>query len=448
MSSPTSSPPAPPDDNHIVLSSPGAPFITLKYAQKGSCICDKQTMSQLATSLCPLHGYHDSKAKIVKRKSSCVADDSQEKERDGDYRVRRDRRDRGSQGRVRRRNTEPQSQPRRSWNPYLLRYPPVTSHAETTAVGVFAAELNLLNNNLRRILTSRSASDEFIHSVQFSERPPLTQIDFLDWPLEARKIVYRSLLVPATRAVIFPGKNSNVTFHQLNPDLNANILRTNSQVYSEARNILYSENNFTAAEPADFFYPNGVQGLRASTANKIKHISFLRRDSGPNLCDLNSQVLSTAILSLINQCPAFLNIATLTIRFEVLRPVTVNMLNLQVHYAHNGIDHNIRSAYNKTDVVIMAAATVAYRALKRKSPFQGLKEVEDRFESVCDANKDRVIKHVIEMCLFRTSEPVETYQKHSQMLREAIVDMLFGEKEREVPGADEKFRDFVRRYLM
>ncbi|KIX98681.1 uncharacterized protein Z520_05982 [Fonsecaea multimorphosa CBS 102226] len=432
---------APLDNQDTTLSAPSAPFISLKYAPGNKCICAKQGICELATSLCPQHGYHDNKSKVTKRKSSCIAGESHETAKDG-----KDRRDRKPRDRVRRRRNTAEPQPRRSRNPFYPRHSLPTSNAERTAVGAFAAELRLMNDTLRQVLTGRSASDDYIRSFQFSERPPLTQIDFLDWPLEARKIIYRFLLVPAKRAIIFPGKDSNHTFSQLNPDLNARILRTNSQVYSEARNILYSENSFTAAEPSDFFYPNGVQGLRASTANKIKHISFLRKASGPKLCDIDSKVLSTSILSLIFQCPAFLSLDTLTIRFEVLRPVTVNMHNLQVQYANNGIDCDIRSVYNKTEVVMTAAAMVAYKTLRRRSPFQGLKEVENRFVSVFEPNRDRCIRHVTEICLFRTSEPVMEYQAQSQMLREAILDMLFEEKERGVQGAEERFRDFVRRY--
>ncbi|OQV08702.1 hypothetical protein CLAIMM_12930 [Cladophialophora immunda] len=441
MSLTPSSPPAPPDNNDTALYAPCAPFISLKYAPNKKCICFHQAKFELATSLCPQHGYHDSKSKVTEWKNSHVAGNVQKKGRGT-----RDSRDNRPRARVRRRRNTAEPQPRRPRNPLYPRHSYITNHAEQSAVGAFAAELGLMNDNLRLVLTSRSPSDEFIRSFEFSERPPLTQIDFLDWPLDARKIIYRFLLVPTKRAVIFPGKNSLETFRQLNPELDTRILHTNSQVYREARSVLYGENNFIATEPADFFFPCGIQGLRASTTTRIKHITFLRKGSGPTMCDISSEVMSTSILSVIRQCPAFLQLDTLTIRFEVFRPATVNMLNLQVQYANSGMDNNIRLAYNKTDVVMTAAATVAYKALRRKAPFQGLKEVENRYESVCEPTKDGAIKHVIEMCLFRTRKPVVEYQEQSQVLREAILDMLFEEKERDLQGADEKFRNFVRQY--
>ncbi|KIW79963.1 hypothetical protein Z517_06578 [Fonsecaea pedrosoi CBS 271.37] len=438
----TSSPPpplTPPDDDDTALSAPSASFVSLKYAPSQKCICANRAESELATSLCPQHGYHDSKSKIVIQKNSYGVGDAQKRGRDT-----QDRHDNSAQGRVRKRKNTPEFRPQRSRTPLYSRYPLGTNNAGMGAVGAFTAELGLMNDNLHRMLTHPSASDEHIHSVQFSERLPLKQIDFLEWPLEARKLIYRFLLVPAKRSVIFPDKDSNDTFRQLNPDLNARILQTNSQVYREARTILYGENTFVGAEPSDFFFPTSIQGLRASTAARIKHLSFVRKGTGPTLCDIDSNVLSTSILSLIQQCPAFLLLKTLTIRFEVIRPLTVNMFNLQVQYANNGIGSNIKSAYNKTEVATKAAAKVAYRALRKKSPFQGLKEVANRFESVWDPSKDGAIKHVIEMCLFRTEEPRVEYQEHSQMLREAILDMLFEEKERDVDGADMRFQNFMK----
>ncbi|EXJ76557.1 uncharacterized protein A1O5_01065 [Cladophialophora psammophila CBS 110553] len=442
MSSTSSSHQAPSDDNDTDATpyASNIAFLSLKYAPGKRCICFKQTKFELASSLCPQHGYHDSKSKIKKRRSLCVAGDSR-KRKESDIQDR----DYAPPGR-RITGNATELQPRTSPNSWSIRHLHRANNAAATVTRGFIAELRFVNDYLGQILATGSASGPYIRSFQFSECPPLTRIDFLEWPLSARMTIYRYFLVAAKAAVIFPGKNSEKTFRQLNKRLDTRILYTNSQVYSEARSVLYGENNFIAAEPTDFFRPTGIQGLRASTAKKIKHVSFLTKGTGPQVSGVGSKSLSTSIKSTILQCPAFLKLDTLTIRFEVFRPVFVSMYTLQQYAETHGLDGNIVSAYNKTDIVMNAAATVAYQALRRKSPFQGLREIENRFESARVPKKEPCLKHVIEVCLFRTSESTDEYREQSQALREAILDMLFEEMERDVQGADERFRDFVRRY--
>ncbi|KIW99324.1 uncharacterized protein Z519_00987 [Cladophialophora bantiana CBS 173.52] len=442
MPSTSSSHLAPPDDKDIDTTSHASniAFLSLKYAPDKKCICLKQTKFELASSICPQHGYHDSKSKIKKRKSLCVAGGSR-KRKESDIQDR-------DFAPLRRRTTRnaTELQRRTSPNSSSIRYLNCANNTATIVARGFIAELCFMNDYLRQILATSSASDPYIRSFQFSECPPLTQIDFLEWPLSARMTIYRYFLVAAKAAVIFPGKRSEETFRQLNKRLDMRILYTNSQVYREARSVLYGENNFIAAEPTDFFRPTGIQGLRASTARKIKHISFLTKGTGAQVSDVGSKALSTSINSTILLCPAFLRLDTLTIRSEVFRPLFVSMYKLQQYAENHGLDGNIMSAYNKTDTVMNAAATVAYKALRRKSPFQGLREVENRFESARVPKKEPCLKHVIEVCLFRSSESTEECRKQSQALRGAILDMLFEEMERDVQGADERFRDFVRRY--
>jgi len=82
---------------------------------------------------------------------------------------------------------------------------------------------------------------------------------FLETDLEFRKLIYRYLLVPPSKSIIFPSEHDEQSFRVDNPELQIDILLANRQVYREARAILYGENKFVGEHASDWFFPIGVQ---------------------------------------------------------------------------------------------------------------------------------------------------------------------------------------------
>ena len=470
------------------LNTPSGSFLTLQYNPRKRCLCyyhhlvrngvkhtDKHNSSFDPSSICPYHG-HDNKSKTPVRKTSIPVQTSSTKRKrtfldedpeDDDYEPQQ----RQGPSTTRARHHTPKSTshavrlskgaalnesaedpfytPRQSQKPARApphKSSPPTPHksrAEPTNPQQFQHDTYVQDLCLReagawRTQQSGSCSDEDLQwrSHSESETSPLTEIDFFEAPFEARKIIYRYFLVPSAK-IIFPGQNSSQTFRQLNPNLRTDILFTHPMIYNECRSIFYGENNFIANDPADFFLPIGIQGLRPSTARRIKHISIVKR-GGVKECDITSEEVARSLHHMTINSPAFLGLQSITIRFEVSQPSGLDLFNLQMYVNERGADVDVRSMYIKRGLVGSAAAKVAYMALKKGSPFRGLVYKESK-HTVCDNEVEDQTSSVYQVCLFRSKEPESEHREEKATLRRAILTMLTDEKLRKVQGSEKRF---------
>ncbi|KIW68672.1 hypothetical protein PV04_04599 [Phialophora macrospora] len=406
------------------------PWMTLRYNPSKKCLCTYKSGVGIGDSLCPYHGIHDDKSKSSSRKEAAPAQFPNKRKRDDDQ-------DREAQDHTLRLSpTLATTDQRRGVRSMSL---------EMITEESFNAELCRLKERAQRLLDDESPSDQPPNASPNTERGPLREIDFLQAPLDARKLIYSYLLVPSSRTITFPKQQSTHTFSELNPELQANILFAHPLVYKECRPILYGENNFVAQSAGDFFLPTGIQGLRPATARRIKHISIIRKGSA-NECDISSQKLAASLHSMVLQSPAFLGLRTITIRFEVSRPAHLNLFTLQTFLQGHNVTADARAMYKKAKMVKDAAATVAFKALRKGSPFQGLCLVEESERTVWapEGGGSRIVD-VNEVCLFRTCDAGVEYQEDRQTLRRAILDALLDEKLHDVPGADGRFTWFCRK---
>lgn len=278
-----------------------------------------------------------------------------------------------------------------------------------------------------------------------SEPAHLTQIDFLSSSLEFRKIIYRYLLVPTSKTIIFPEFPSRHAFRNANPELHAGILVTNWQVYHEARAILYGENKFVAPEPSRFFSPLGIRSLRPRTASMIKHLSLEKAGSAAAQMQESAEQIKAQIWQMMIETPAFLNLKKLTIRRQITRPTDPSIFwaRMNVCYQSHPIDWT--PFYKKRALVMCAAGALAYQAEMRRSAFHGLVVVEDGDHYVSTLAGIH-INNVIEICLVRNPGPEVDHAKAKRDLHEEVLNVLWDQKESGVPLADTRFRLYAERY--
>lgn len=420
-----------------VVNTPSGPCLTLPYNPRRLCLCDRQINTPIASTLCPYHGLTDrskqphyllshATQKKIKRKrgQDCDAEDQ-------DYTPRPRRKSTRTPQKVLLNPTVPPSL-----------HPSRVIKPERDVVVVDVEEVAIKENQTP---DAKVFPDQDPMSQPSISQGPLLELDFLRAKPDVRKLIYRYLLVPSSETINFPDPESDQTFSQLNPEVQPTIMLTNSQIYRECRPILYGENNFIASDPLDFFTPTGIQGLRASTVQRIKHISLVRR-GGREDCDFSSQTLADALHRMTLKSPGFLNIRTLTIRFEVTRPANINLEELQVYLNSHNAPQNAVAIYNKTGIVLDAAARVAHKALTCNAPFQGLTVLDDTEYFVEVPGGKNVINSVIEVCLFRTDDPDVTFPQETSRLRKVILLMLGFDQGAGLAGADEEIKSFIMKY--
>ncbi|ETI24651.1 hypothetical protein G647_04020 [Cladophialophora carrionii CBS 160.54] len=405
--------------------------MTLRYNPSKKCLCAYQSTIEIGDSLCPYHGCYGDKSKTFSRKDTASTPVPRKRKRDDDQEA--EEQDHGPQLSPGLTLTDKRQATRRI-------------SPENVAEERVNAGPCLLKEQAQQLLHDGSPFDQHPDASPNSEIGPLVEIDFLKAPLEARKLIYRYLLVPSSKSITFPSQQASNTFSELNPELQTNILFTHPVVYNECRPILYGENIFVARSATDFFLPTGIQGLRPATARRIKHISIVRKGTA-NQCDITSHALASSLHSMVLQSPAFLGLRTITFRFEVGRPVHMNLFTLQMYLSSHNVTADVRAMYKKAKVVKDAAAKVAFKALQKGSPFQGLCLVEESEHTIWIPGRGRGSHtvNVNEVCLFRTSEAGDTYEEEKQMLRTSILDVLRGEKLNDVPGADRRYEWFCRK---
>lgn len=423
-----------------LVNTPSGPCLTLPYNSRRLCLCDRQHITPIASTLCPYHGPIDRGKKLYynlppgTQKKNKRRRDRDRNAEDQDYTPRPRRKIAHTPQKVLKTPTMPPS--------------PQPSRAIDPGRGVEArtfVHLQKVEIKEKQTFDAKNLPDQDPKPQSNIRRRPLLELDFLQANPDARKLIYRYLLVPSSETITFPEPQNTQTFRQLNLELQPAIILTNSQVYRECRPILYGENNFIAADPSDFFAPTGIEGLRASTAQRIKHISLVRR-GGREQCDFSSQTLAEALHRMTLKSPGFLNIRTLTIRFEVTRPASINLEELQMYLNSHNAHRNAVAIYNKTGVVLDAAARVAHKALTGNSPFQGLTVLDDTEYYVEVPGGEDVINSVIEVCLFRTDEPNVNFPEETSRLRKVILQMLGFDQGAGLSGADREIRRFIMTY--
>jgi hypothetical protein len=406
--------------------------MTLRYNPSKKCLCAYKTGVDIGDSLCPYHGCDDDKSKTPSRKETASVQLPNKRKWDEDQ-------DREAQDHTLQLSpTLATTDQRRAVRSNSL---------EMITEERFNTELCRLKEQAQRLLDDDSPSDRLPNAASNSERGPLLEIDFLQAPLDARKLIYSYLLVPSSRTITFPKPQSSLTFSELNPELQTNILLAHPLIYNECRPILYGENNFMAQSATDFFLPTGIQGLRPATARRIKHISILRTGTAKE-CDISSQELASSLHSMVLQSPAFLGLRTITIRFEVSRPAHMNLFTLQMYIHGHGVTADVQAMYKKAEMVKSAAAKVAFKALRKGSPFQGLCLVEESEHTITvpgGVGQGSKTVDVNEVCLFRTRKTGVEYQEDQDTLRRVIMEDLLDEKLHDVPGADGRYRWFCKK---
>ncbi|EXJ91812.1 hypothetical protein A1O3_00362 [Capronia epimyces CBS 606.96] len=141
--------------------------------------------------------------------------------------------------------------------------------------------------------------------------------------------------------------------------------------------------------------------------------------------------------------PGFLGLKKLTIRREVVRPVDLDLFRLQMVTANQGKPLDIRRIYNKQEMVVEAAAKLAWRAAHRDSIFEGLVYVQQGEEEVRSGMRI-FLSNTIEVCLIRGGKTgVATAAEND--LHSALLDMLFHGKEADMSGADRAYRRYLRK---
>ncbi|KAJ9617011.1 hypothetical protein H2200_000732 [Cladophialophora chaetospira] len=386
------------------LRQPTSLRVSLRYNPGKKCLC--MTSIQLGPYLCAHHGIHDNKSKGPPHKEAGYTQSPNKRKRDEDEEECWDM--------FPETPATPKPQPIQRGN-----------RIDPTQYG--DVELCLLKNLVQN-LPNEFDPERFFGRLPQPDIEPLTQLDFLDTPLEARKLIYRYLL----------------TFADLNPELQTNIVLTNRQVYKESIPILYGENCFVARETSDFFPPNGIKQLRRTTAQRIKHIMILRSGRAED-CNITSQELADSLHSMVLQSPAFLKLQTVSIRFEVRRPAHVNLFQAQMYLQQHGVDPNFaRTLYKKHPTIVDAAARLAWKALEKKSPFHKLMMLEDADYAVQEGGQNSKV-NVSKVCLVRNKELALEYSDDRDNLYHAIVNMLLDEMSREVQGAEARW-DWFKRY--
>ncbi|EXJ60508.1 hypothetical protein A1O7_04661 [Cladophialophora yegresii CBS 114405] len=405
------------------------PCMTLRYNPGKKCLCTYKTTVKIGDSLCPYHGYYDDKSKTLSRTETASTPLTNKRKRDV---YEKEEQDHGPQLSL---GLAVADKPQ-----VIRRVSPQTDAEERFNVG-----LCLIKEQAQQLLDDGSLLDRHPHASTSSQSGPLLKIDFLRAPLEARKLIYRYLLVPSSRSITFPSQQGGDTFSELNPELQTNILFTHPFIYNECRPILYGESTFVARSATDFFLPTGIQGLRPATARRIKHIAIVRIGTA-NECDITSHALASSLHSMVLQSPAFLGLRSVTLRFEVNRPVHLNLFTLQMYLNRHGVTADVRAMYKKAQVVKDAAAKVAFKALQKGSPFQGLCLVEESEHTTWGPGgvPSRTVD-VNEVCLFRTREAGHTYEEEKQTLQGVITDMLLDEILYDVPGAVGRYWWFCRK---
>jgi hypothetical protein len=271
------------------------------------------------------------------------------------------------------------------------------------------------------------------------QQQPSGPCAFFEASLEARKLIYRYLLIPPGGLIFFRWSDCDFTFSNLNPEFQPTIIFAHPQIYRESRNILYGENTFFAFDAEDFFLPTGIDGLRASTAQRIKHIGVFRR-GGPRDCDTTSDELARSLYRLSLKTPAFHGLRTLNLNFQCLRPAGLNLFDVQMYLNHHKVQVDARAIYNKSEMVKEAAAMIAFQAERKGAPFQGLTIQEDLIRHEMTLNGKSISNSMISLTLFRTQEPANEYEPEAMALSFVTYDMMRRRRIEDIPGSYEEFK--------
>lgn len=300
-----------------------------------------------------------------------------------------------------------------------------------------------MNQTIEQTLASGDAVDTYIysHPSYMRRAEPLTTIDFLDSGLEFRQIIYHHLLVPTSKTITFPSRTAAHSGKIVKPRLETSILYLNSQVYREATRVLYGENKFIAADPSDLFLPNGLQGLRRRTIKFIGHLSFEKKGGAADLCYETIESMYTPIWKMVVDYPGFLSLKKLTIRREVIRPVDLNIFALHMITVNQGKPLDMKQMYNK-EMVLAAAAKLAWKAAFRGSIYEGLVFVEETKDEACSENEG-YLSSAIEVCLARDVDAGADEAAESN-LHSAVMDMLVHQKQGDLAASDQAYRRYMK----
>ncbi|EXJ93455.1 hypothetical protein A1O1_01847 [Capronia coronata CBS 617.96] len=395
-----------------------------EYARADSCICSTSS-TPFVRSMCPFHSDRDFVSEMPKRTQGFSR--SPEKRRLDPY-LDSPTREANDAKRQKTSNTD---------------FPVINIPRPHQEPSYFFVAAEMLEKNITQKPVFGDEPGEQIRTQPSSlcqPVPPAT-IDFLGASPECRRLIYRHLLVSPSKSITFSDRTASPSVQAPRRHLQTSILYLNSQIYREATKVLYGENTFIAAHPSQLFLPNGLQGLRRRTTKFIRHLSFEKSGSGADLCYETSESLYQPIWKMMVAYPGFLSLRKLTLRREVLRPADLDLRALRNLTVKQGKPIDPRPVYDKKDMVIAAAAKLAWKAADRRCIFEGLVHVEDEEKEVRWKNRT-FLSNTTEVCLTMDGEDGVDLSAENN-LHSALLDILFHGREGDLGGADRAYRQYL-----